>query len=68
MTSKLMDAVLSCLQVQCYPCNSCNTEGLKLCVKEKHKMFHCMSPMQDVSVDKVNFIIPHCVIGVIKAS
>jgi len=37
------------LQVQCYPCDSCEKDELKECVNEKHKMFHC----QDVQKEQV---------------
>ncbi|KXJ27774.1 uncharacterized protein LOC110233584 [Exaiptasia diaphana] len=43
--------------VQCYPCNSCNTTGLKKCVKDKHKMYHCLSYIEDVSKKKGSFCI-----------
>ncbi|KAJ7391130.1 hypothetical protein OS493_020155 [Desmophyllum pertusum] len=33
--------------VQCFPCDSCNPEELKECVKEKHKMFHCQNVQED---------------------
>lgn len=39
--------------VQCYPCDTCNPEGLKECVKEKHKMFHC----QDVRTENGAFCL-----------
>ena len=35
------------LQVQCYPCKSCEPEELKKCVNEKHKMFHCQDIQQE---------------------
>ncbi|EDO30519.1 predicted protein [Nematostella vectensis] len=32
--------------VQCYPCSTCSSDGLKHCVKGRHdNMFHCLSDM-----------------------
>jgi len=39
--------------VQCYPCDTCHPEGLKECVKEKHKLFHC----QDVQKEQGAFCL-----------
>ena len=43
------------LQVQCYPCKSCEPEELKDCVNENHTMFHCQDVQKDqVKVKKVS--------------
>lgn len=33
--------------VQCYPCDTCNSDGLRECVKEEHKMFHCQNVREE---------------------
>lgn len=37
----------STTMVQCFPCNSCDPDGLKSCVSEQHKMFHCQGVLKD---------------------
>lgn len=37
----------STTMVQCFPCNSCDPDELKSCVRERHMMFHCQDDLKD---------------------